>query len=182
MGLENLVAAVKLLDDVAGLRLAIAGSGSTQRLKAQSEALSLGDRVWLLGRVSEEDLPRWYRAADLFVLPTLAFEGFGLVTAEALASGTPVVGTPVGATPELLTPLEPRLVSRGTAPEDLAVAIRSGLSLATPAFRTRCREFALARFSWSTGVVSWERALEDVISRNGSEIGAVGAHSLAPRA
>ena len=93
----------------------------------------------MVGRVSDEELQEWHRAADLFVLPTVAYEGFGLVTAEALASGTPVVGTPVGATPELLVPLDARLVSRGTDAPALAEAMRTGLALATPELRERCR-------------------------------------------
>ena len=78
--------------------------------------------------------PSWYRAADLVVVPSLAHEGFGLVTAEALASGTPVVGSPVGATPELLEPIEPRLVATGTSAAALGDAIRNGLGLATAIF------------------------------------------------
>ena len=116
MGLESLISAVRLLDDVAGLRVAIAGQRLRVQLETMRDKLGLGDRVALLGRVSDDELPLWYRAADLFVLPTLAYEGFGLVTAEALASGTPVVGTPVGATPELLEPLEPRLLARDAEP------------------------------------------------------------------
>ncbi len=180
MGLENLISSVRFLGDVAGLQVAIAGSGPTRQLEALRDELALGDRVTLVGRVSEGDLPLWYKAADLFVLPTLAYEGFGLVTAEALASGTPVVGTPVGATPELLTPLEPRLVSAGTDPEALADAIRVGLSLATPAFRQRCRDFALARFSWDTGLASWEQALDDAVRRHRSNRGVFAGAELLP--
>jgi glycosyltransferase involved in cell wall biosynthesis len=161
MGLENLLHAGRMLGDIPDLRIAIAGSGGGLDLDALRDRLSLRDRVDLLGRLSEEDLARWYVAADLVVLPTVAYEGFGLVTAEALASGTPVVGTPVGATPELLGPLESSLVSRGSQPAALADAIRTGLRLATPAFRTRCREYAVERFSWETVMPSWERVLED---------------------
>jgi glycosyltransferase involved in cell wall biosynthesis len=76
-----------------------------------------------LGRVSDEDLVRWYRSADLVVLPTQELEGFGLATAEALASGTPVLGTPAGATPELLTDLDPGLVAADVTPDAIADAV-----------------------------------------------------------
>jgi glycosyltransferase involved in cell wall biosynthesis len=126
-----------------------------------ADRLGLDDRVELLGRVSDEDLPLWHKAADLFVLPSVAYEGFGLVTAEALASGTPVVGTPIGATPELLEPLDSRLLARGIDPATLAAAIRTGLRITTPAFRARCRDYALACFAWDTVISDWSRILED---------------------
>jgi glycosyltransferase involved in cell wall biosynthesis len=92
-----------------------------------------------------------------------------MVTAEALATGTPVVGTPVGATPELLLPLEPRLVARGTDASALADAISGALDLADETFRRRCREYACARFSLDRAVVEWERALTDAIGRGDPE-------------
>jgi glycosyltransferase involved in cell wall biosynthesis len=162
MGLENLLEGAALLADVEDLRIAVAGTGSLlARLRELRERLGLEQRVELLGRVSDDELPMWHRAADLFALPTVAYEGFGLVTAEALASGTPVIGTPVGATPELLEPLDRRLVARSSEPPALADAIRTGLRLGTPSFRARCREYAVARFAWSSVLPAWERALED---------------------
>lgn len=111
-------------------RLAIAGEGplscEVERLVAE---LSLTDVVFLLGRVSDRDLVRWYRAAALFVLPTQELEGFGISTIEALACGTPVVGTPVGGTPEILAPIDPRLLAGGRSARHLAAAI---LSVAQP--------------------------------------------------
>jgi glycosyltransferase involved in cell wall biosynthesis len=167
MGLENLVEAVALLDDVPNLRVVVAGTGDGRKLEALRNRLGLEERVQLIGRVGDDELRLWHRAADLFVLPSIAYEGFGLVTAEALASGTPVVGTAVGATPELLEPLEPRLVSRGLDPAALAETIRSGLALATPSLRARCREYALARLSWDAVLPAWERMLEDTVRRGG---------------
>lgn len=169
MGLENLIAAACLLDDVPGLRVAIAGGGHSFELTALRDRLDLEGRVDLVGRVSDDELALWHRAADLFVLPTVAYEGFGLATAEALASGTPVVGTRVGATPELLEPLDPRLLARGTDPEDLAEAIRTGLRLATAEFRERCRDYALARLSWERVLPEWERVLEDAVRPHRTE-------------
>jgi glycosyltransferase involved in cell wall biosynthesis len=168
MGLENLLVAAELLNDVDDLRVAVAGGGRGIELSGLRDRLGLAGRVDLIGRISDEDLARWHRAADLFVLPTLAYEGFGLATAEALASGTPVVGTPVGATPELLEPLEPRLIARGAEPADLADAIRDGLELATPAFRARCRDYARARLSWDAVLPAWGRVLEDAVSGEGA--------------
>jgi glycosyltransferase involved in cell wall biosynthesis len=167
MGLENLLGAAALLNDVEGVRVAIAGTGSLgRRLQDVRDELGVGDRVDLLGRVSDADLPLWHKAADLFVLPTLAYEGFGLVTAEALSSGTPVVATRAGATPELVAPLDPRLLARGTDPVALADAIREGLRIATPEFRARCRDYALARFAWNANLPAWEGVLDDAVLRH----------------
>jgi glycosyltransferase involved in cell wall biosynthesis len=103
--------------------LGIAGTGELDRsLRSQIGALDLGESVTLLGRISEDELVRRYQQADLVVLPTQELEGFGLTTAEALACGTPVLGTPAGATPELLAPLDPALVAAGTATDQIADA------------------------------------------------------------
>ena len=48
------------------------------------------------GRIHQEILPVYYSAADVLVVPS-HYESFGLVTLEAMACGTPVVATPVGA-------------------------------------------------------------------------------------
>jgi glycosyltransferase involved in cell wall biosynthesis len=159
MGLEGLLAAVRDLGRP-DLRLVVGGVGSRREaLERLARDLGVADRVHFAGLVPEEDLVDLYRAADLFVLPTVAYEGFGMVTLEALASGTPVIGTPVGATPELLEPLEPRLVADSASPADLSVAIERGLELATDELRARCREYAVARYSWDRVVDHWEEAL-----------------------
>ena len=80
---------------------------------------------------------------------------------EALACGTPVVGTPVGATPELLTPLDPRLVAPEAGEEALARTIDDALAFADAEFRALCRRYALERFSWEPVVDQWEALLEE---------------------
>lgn len=107
----------------------------------------------------DADLPGLYAAADLFVLPTVAYEGFGMSTVEALAAGTPVVGTPVGATPEILGPLDPQLVSPSTLPADLAATIESAIANTAGERRTRFSDYARDRFSWETAIESWQAAL-----------------------
>jgi glycosyltransferase involved in cell wall biosynthesis len=164
MGLERLLEALALLRArQPELELAIVGDGSLRRqLELRRASLELTHAVRLVGRVPEDELVDWYRAADLFVLPTLAYEGFGLVTAEALACGTPAVGTPVGATPELLGPLDERLLAAGAGAADLAAAIERGLLLASPAFGRRCRAYAESRLSWAAAFPGWQAALADI--------------------
>ena len=165
MGIERLLEAMVRLSHNRH-RLIVVGEGTLRpALEQRSRALGLADRVEFVGLVDENALRDWYRAADLVVLPTLAYEGFGLTTAEALACGTPVVGTPVGATPELLGPLDPRLLAGGTSPAELAEAIDRAIDLVTPSFRARCREHAVSRWSWQSVVPLWEAALEATAAR-----------------
>lgn len=64
------------------------------------DRLDLGRDVVQAGYVPDEDLPALYRAADLFVLPSL-YEGFGLPVLEAASCGTPVVAADAGSLPEI---------------------------------------------------------------------------------
>lgn len=144
-GVSELVRAMpEVVAGLPGARLAIAGEGPLLgEVKRLVKELSLAEVVLIPGRVSDQELVRWYRTAALFVLPTQELEGFGISTIEALACGTPVIGTPVGATPEILAPLDPRLLARGRSPRDLAAAILAvakppGL-LADLAYRARSR-------------------------------------------
>jgi glycosyltransferase involved in cell wall biosynthesis len=161
MGLEQLLLAFAGVDP--GGVLALVGSGPLDaRLRALAGELGVADRVRFAGRVGDDTLPDWYRAADLIALPTVAYEGFGLATVEALACGTPVLGTPVGATPEILGPLEPRLLAESSEPNALAAGLARGLELATDELRARCRAYAEAEYSWGTVIGGWEAALEEV--------------------
>jgi len=78
-----------------------AGDGSARereertRLERIVEAHSLGDVLRWLPVLPEEDLPRYYGAADVFVLPS-RYEPFGIVMLEAMACETPVVATNIG--------------------------------------------------------------------------------------
>ena len=105
MGLDLLVEAAQILRDQGHrFRVIIGGSGSAEEsLRRQIASLNLQDHVFLVGRIAEGQLPLCFAAADCFVLPTRALECFGLIVLEAFASGTPVIGTPVGAIPELVS-------------------------------------------------------------------------------
>ena len=80
---------------LSGYTLQIAGDGDpayVNSLKLSSDSLGVGDSVEWLGGVYDDRKWALYREADLFILPTHS-ENFGIVVAEALASGTPVLTT-----------------------------------------------------------------------------------------
>lgn len=78
----------------------VAGDGPLrQALLRQRADLGLEDRVEFLG--ARDDVPDLMRAADVFVLSS-RYEGFGLVVAEAMACGTPVVATDAGGVAEVM--------------------------------------------------------------------------------
>ncbi len=82
-------------------QLQLVGDGPTRpALEALARELQLGDGVAFLGR--REDIPELLGQADLFALATTAAEGFGIVLAEALAAGLPVLASDVPACREVL--------------------------------------------------------------------------------
>ncbi len=161
MGLDNLIRAMPAVLRVSpGAHLLIGGKGPEQeRLSRLIQSLGLQDCVRLLGFIPDAALAAYYQAADLFVLPTLALEGFGLVTTESLSCGTPVLGTPIGATPELLTPLDPRLIAPSADPAGLADAIIAFLAEDWPRALTpeRLHAYVLDHYTWDRHTIQTEQ-------------------------
>jgi glycosyltransferase involved in cell wall biosynthesis len=165
MGLSDLVEAARLLASRgSAFHLVIAGEGpAKEELEQQVHDAELGDRVSLLGRVDDDRLPELYRAADVFVLPTRSLEGFGMATAEALASGLPIVATDAGANAELLSGLDGSALVRAEDPADLAEALGALLSSearrATAGRATRSR--AEQRLDWEPHIAAVVQAARD---------------------
>lgn len=152
MGLDDLIRGLAIARSFAlDARLVIAGEGpERETLGSLARALAIEPFVTFLGRVPDESLPCVYRAADLFVLPTRALEGFGMATLEAMACATPVLATEVGATPELLARFDVALAPVRPNPESLAlgalefVARRAAIESAARAAGARVR----AEMTW----------------------------------
>ena len=150
MGLHNLLDAMpKVVAAIPEILLCIGGEGPTRpQLEEQIQRLGLEANVKLLGFVDEEKLPHLYHAADINVVPTLALEGFGLVAAEAMATGTPSMVTPVGGLPEVVSGLSTGLVFQSSSPQDLAQGLCDALLGATPLpERAACQAYVHKSYS-----------------------------------
>lgn len=152
MGIDRLIYAmqdvVRVFPEV---RLFIGGDGP---MRAEYEALilrlGLSPNVKLLGRISNEELVEYYQAADISLVPTLTLEGFGLITIESLACGTPVLGTPYGGTKEILHQISDDLMFNDGTAESISNKIIDVLNKDSflPS-REACRDHVLNRYTWS---------------------------------
>ena len=85
-------------------RLLIVGDSYLRPRFQSSLAPGIRDHVTFLGHVPSSDLPRWYATGDVFVSPATGNESFGIVLAEAMASGRPVVASDIPGYRTVVTP------------------------------------------------------------------------------
>jgi glycosyltransferase involved in cell wall biosynthesis len=122
-----LEACTRLRADGADFRAVVVGQGPLgPALREQARRLGLTDRVTFPGPIPQASLPDWYRAANVFVLPSRS-EGVPNVLLEASACGAPWVATGVGGIPEIAHLGASRLVPPED-PHSLARAVREALS------------------------------------------------------
>ncbi|MDX6396317.1 MAG: phosphatidyl-myo-inositol alpha-mannosyltransferase [Streptosporangiaceae bacterium] len=101
-GLDVLLRAFETLGQQRpGLRLLIAGPGDADDALEKVSA-PLRDRVIMLGQVTEDDKARAYHSVDVFCAPNTGGESFGIVLAEAMASGAPIVASDLDAFRQVL--------------------------------------------------------------------------------
>jgi glycosyltransferase involved in cell wall biosynthesis len=87
---------VRISQRLPRVRLVVAGDGPERgKLERYAETRGCASRVHFAGRVEHEDLPAWYRSADVFAL-TSRFDNSPNVVLEAMAAGVPVIATDVG--------------------------------------------------------------------------------------
>jgi glycosyltransferase-like protein len=115
--------------------------------RAAELGLSFGGAVVLLGTIPEDELPRWYHAADAFVFPSLK-EGWGLALLEALAAGLAAVATDIPVFREFLGVQDALLVPAGDAGAlaDAMVRVASDPELRSRLGRRGPR--VAGRFTW----------------------------------
>lgn len=138
----------RVVDRTSEVHLHIVGEGPLRRaLDTMSESLGVANRVTFHGAVSHEQMPAYYRAADLCALSS-RHEGQELVTLEAAACGRTTIGTAVGFLPDLVpaTQVAPvgdaRALAEGLlaaleAPQALAAVEQAGLEAVKASYTLR---------------------------------------------
>mgnify|MGYP001568340697 CR=1 FL=1 len=133
-----------------GVSLDVVGGGQDAAYRARVAALSEGKAVVFHGALPDADVVRLYQRATLVVLPSLVDSGF-TSSMEAMACGTPVLGTRLGSLPEVVTPGQ----TGWLVPAGDGAAMRAAIhdALSQPARLQTMGEAAradvLQRFTWS---------------------------------
>jgi D-inositol-3-phosphate glycosyltransferase len=151
-GIDRLMEAVAHLRHHKRLRLVLVGGDGnaapeSQNFERLARKLSIQESVTFVGRIEQDSLPPYYSAADVLVVPSY-YESFGLVALEALASGTPVVATKVGAMESILRGGKIGQVVSNGSPRLLAKSIEKYISGPNGLSPHEVRASVL-RFSWA---------------------------------
>lgn len=123
-GIMNLIKAVPLiLKGCEGVEFLVGGDGSLfDEIKNELEDNSLGDKVKITGWLPHDELPGYLGEIKLLVLPSES-EGLPGIVQEAMACGTPVLATPVGAVPDLIKDGETGFIMENNSPECIATNV-----------------------------------------------------------
>jgi D-inositol-3-phosphate glycosyltransferase len=164
-GIDTLLDAAGRLRHRTSIHVVIGGSGP-ERGEIERRIRRDGlDNVHLVGFIPDADLADYYRAADVFVLPTRTAEGFGLVLMDAAASGVPAIATDSGAPREIVDHGVTGWLVRPGAPAELADAI---VRLADSfELLAAMRDAALAKsseYTWDRSIDTLERVLREAVA------------------
>ncbi len=147
-----------------GVRLLIAGPGDVDEAR-QRVPEGLGDRVEVLGRISDADKARAYHSVDVFCAPNLGGESFGIVLTEAMSAGAAVLASDIpafqhvlrdGAAGALFSVGDARALARGAAELLDAPERRHALSVAARG--------AVRAYDWRTVAAEVVRVYETVLA------------------
>jgi glycosyltransferase involved in cell wall biosynthesis len=165
-GARYLLEALDLLKDEIDFRVTFVDN-EKWRLKLAPglvDQFGLNSRVEFTGRISTPDLVRHYNEAKLLVTSSV-HEGFGLPLAEAMACGTPVIGTQIGAYREIVEHGESGWLVPPADPRALAEAIR--MMWNDPSLRQRLaeggRKRIMEKFNWRTAAEQTLAVYEEVV-------------------
>ena len=123
-GVQHLIAAMpKILNGYHDAKLVICGKGAMlDELKAEANAMGIGNKVYFAGYMNGKDVQRMYKAADIAVFPS-TYEPFGIVALEAMLSENPVVVSDVGGLNEIVQHRENGMKSYAGNPNSIADSI-----------------------------------------------------------
>ena len=143
-------------------QLLIAGAGKKESsLRRLVSDLSMSGRVRFLGEIPHAELPRYYGAADALVLAS-SREGWPNVLLEAMACGTPVVATPVGGVPEIVSGAEAGVITSERSVPAIVSALNTLFSNYPNRHATRRHA---EHFSWETTTMGQLQLFSDIVQK-----------------
>ncbi|MFC2046727.1 glycosyltransferase family 4 protein [Chloroflexota bacterium] len=150
-GVYYLIKAIPyIIQQSSNVKCLIVGDGlEMAELKQEVIKLVITDKVIFAGRVPNSDMPKYYAASDVVILPSLK-EATSIAGLEAMATGKSLVGTNVGGIPQIITHDKTGMLVSPRNPEELAQAIVSLLNDdgKRAAMGLNARKRAVSEFSW----------------------------------
>ncbi|MFH1671593.1 MAG: glycosyltransferase family 4 protein [Candidatus Portnoybacteria bacterium] len=167
-GVDDLIKAGKYLDF--DFKILIIGDGPDRdKLKGLVKKMDLGEKVEFLIRqdIPQRELVKYYETADVFVRPSIS-EGLGNVFLEAMATGLPIIGTPVGGIPDFLIDRETGLFCQVGNPESVAQKIKEILedSQLREKLIKNGLELVREKYNWNNIAFKMEEVFQNIIQIN----------------
>jgi glycosyltransferase involved in cell wall biosynthesis len=163
-GIDTLIeSARKVVREKSNFLFLVVGTGPDQaEVGSRVKAYGMERNFRLLGFVHDEDLPSYYNAADLFVLPSKSGEGLPLVTLEAMACGLPIIATDVGGIREIVYRDYGRLVPPDN-PQLLADEILTVSRMKLAKARHELHALMKQKHSWEANTAKLIKIYEELI-------------------
>jgi glycosyltransferase involved in cell wall biosynthesis len=131
-------------------------------IKASLQEEDLTARIDLPGWISHDDLPTYLNQLRLLVLPSYT-EGLPNIMLEAMACGTPVLATPVGAIPDVIIDGKTGFIMENNSPECIAENVTRALnSPDLERIAENGRRFVEENFSFEKTVENWKGILQNI--------------------
>ena len=165
-GVEDIIHALPSLPE--NVKLVVAGDGEDRsKLEQIAKDAGVRERVNFVGHIDHAALPKYFKAADIFVRPSI-IEGMGSAFIEAFAAGIPVVATPVGGIPDFLIEGETGLFCNVRDPESIAQAVQKYIDnpALTEHVTRNAKALAQEKYDWTLISKSMkERVFEALIEK-----------------
>ncbi len=166
-GIEYLIRAFALVSKkVSNSELLIIGKGSKEpRLKKLAHDLGIGNNAHFLGFVENKKIPKYLNQMDIFVVPSLLNESFGVAAVEAAACELPVIASNIGGLPEVVIDGETGFLVPPANPA--AIAEKIMLLVKDTKLRKKmgekARQFVAENYVWEENASQMERFYETIV-------------------
>jgi D-inositol-3-phosphate glycosyltransferase len=175
-GIDVLIGAAAQLHEDENFRVLIVGGDAraeaeVAQLTALAERLGVGHHISFVGAVEHDELPLYYNAADVCVVPSY-YESFGMVAIESMACGTPVVASRVGGLASTISDGETGYLISWRCPEPFAERLE--LLLDNDELRAsfgRAAREAVERFRWANVAEAVSALYDELLAPPGTASG-----------